>query len=492
MPPCPRPLCLLLSLLWLTACDADARVCQADLDCFLGESCRSGQCQSVAPAGVLPDMSPATTLCSPPRPTRCGEVCVDTQSDATACGSCNQACAQGQVCLEGVCSEGSTCSQGMLVCQGRCVPCPGGKDGASVSCDEGRCVSQCAPGFVQCDSGCCPAVENAPTTGVIDRAEGFGKLSSVQLRIGPGDLPVIGYIGSSQDVHLAQWDGRQWQITRATQNKKTSTISMDLDARGGTHLVLHETETGQLNLLESLNNQRWNLTVLPTETVRSMGALLRLDGQGREHIVYRAKTGLSHLWRDGASWKQETIDAFGDDSDPYDFAISRDQTLYVALIERDDLFVTSKSAETFWKKEKTPLRHDFQTVELGAATRGILHLVGRDFRTLYYLRSANAEDFTSEAIKELTGFGTSVDLALDQLEQAHLCLISSDDRSLLYAYKGATKVWEIEVVEKDLGLRAAQNCAIDLDSRGNPHIGYHAGRNGELRYARKQDGQWLK
>lgn len=60
----------------------------------------------------------------------CGDTCVDTQTNKDHCGACNNACAEGEVCEEGVCVGGSSvecetddeCDEG-FVCneEGKCV-----------------------------------------------------------------------------------------------------------------------------------------------------------------------------------------------------------------------------------------------------------------------------------------------------------------------------------------------------------------------------------
>lgn len=77
--------------------------------------------------------------------TLCGGVCVDTQTDASNCGTCGNACATGASCQSGGC----VCPGGGTACSGACVDTNTNADNCGRcghSCLGGSCVGgQCQP-----------------------------------------------------------------------------------------------------------------------------------------------------------------------------------------------------------------------------------------------------------------------------------------------------------------------------------------------------------
>jgi hypothetical protein len=75
---------------------------------------------------------------------RCGDVCVDTQTSATNCGECGNACANGLVCEGGACK----CPSGGNLCGGTCATATD-RSKCGPSCqpcqDDEICVSTCKP-----------------------------------------------------------------------------------------------------------------------------------------------------------------------------------------------------------------------------------------------------------------------------------------------------------------------------------------------------------
>ena len=53
--------------------------------------------------------------------TRCGGVCVDTQSNSSNCGGCGTTCAAGQTCRAGSCQADMMCMTGQTLCGTTCV-----------------------------------------------------------------------------------------------------------------------------------------------------------------------------------------------------------------------------------------------------------------------------------------------------------------------------------------------------------------------------------
>ena len=102
--------------------------------------------------------------CQPAAPTLCGQTCVDLQSDALHCGSCEKACSTNIARAQPTCARGSCgfeCMNGLSACTNACVDtsrdaqncgacgqrCTGGKQ-----CTAGRC--DCPAGTHDCSGSC--------------------------------------------------------------------------------------------------------------------------------------------------------------------------------------------------------------------------------------------------------------------------------------------------------------------------------------------------
>jgi hypothetical protein len=125
-------------------CGACGRVCEN------GNACINGTCECVSNCNCTGDA------------TRCGDVCVDINTDVFNCGSCGAACVgENQVCQNGVCACpapsilcGNVCvnpnddANNCGTCNNACVDAPNyGKN----FCDNGECVP-CNFPFKSCDS----------------------------------------------------------------------------------------------------------------------------------------------------------------------------------------------------------------------------------------------------------------------------------------------------------------------------------------------------
>jgi len=112
--------------------------------CGDGEVCSGGEC------GPEPCRSGET---------RCADVCVDTTADPSNCGACGNVCGTG-ACVDGACA----CDPGLTDCAGVCVDLGfdeancgacGAACGAEQRCREGICRRvPCGPGFTNCGGEC--------------------------------------------------------------------------------------------------------------------------------------------------------------------------------------------------------------------------------------------------------------------------------------------------------------------------------------------------
>ncbi len=96
----------------------------------------------------------------------CAGACVDPQHDPLHCGECDQSCADGLACVDGVCAV--ACGPQQLVCDGACADpqtdaehCGGCNQpcGPDAQCVAGSCVADCEPLQLDC-AGTCRAITN--------------------------------------------------------------------------------------------------------------------------------------------------------------------------------------------------------------------------------------------------------------------------------------------------------------------------------------------
>ncbi len=132
--------------------------------CGVGVAPQDATPDSAIDAGVV-DSADVAPLCSAGQQ-RCGERCVDTQTDFDHCGRCWDSCEISQQCQSGRCG----CPAGLTACGDRCadVRSDNGHCGAcGVRCGEAeRCISgacQCFQGYARCGvGGACVSIVNDP------------------------------------------------------------------------------------------------------------------------------------------------------------------------------------------------------------------------------------------------------------------------------------------------------------------------------------------
>lgn len=124
---------------------------------------------SPAPVPQEPDPIPNPPACDLAQ-VRCGERCVETQSDPLHCGGCGLACADGDACIAGACVL--QCEGGQMPCDGACVDtrtderhCGGCGEvcGDGLVCVTGRCG--CPAGLTRCDGVCVDFASDAENCG---------------------------------------------------------------------------------------------------------------------------------------------------------------------------------------------------------------------------------------------------------------------------------------------------------------------------------------
>ncbi len=161
-------------------CDVAANDWTCESTCGEGDVCCNGHCEPACTNGCDPDPGQACLCEKPPAgKTYCSaeHTCVDGQTDPNHCGSCGNACAEGEPCVDGQCK--ATCPSGETPCgdvccakheacrDGACVAvCPSGSGGVhngsfvacevdgGIQCHCNACGTRCRSGEACCSVGC--------------------------------------------------------------------------------------------------------------------------------------------------------------------------------------------------------------------------------------------------------------------------------------------------------------------------------------------------
>ncbi len=124
----------------VTRCDTATRRCvgcTADSDCALGTVCRTGACVPGCNEGHACGVGQ----------TCCDGQCADLQASATNCGACGAACGSGSACCGGTCRVTATDSAHCGRCGNTCTASNG-----APACVAGECsVGACNEGYGNCD-----------------------------------------------------------------------------------------------------------------------------------------------------------------------------------------------------------------------------------------------------------------------------------------------------------------------------------------------------
>ncbi len=114
-----------------------------------------GTCNNVCGQNMVCNMGTCAGGCG--ALTQCGASCVDTQTDVSHCGICNMACPAGTPCTNGKCE----CPAGKSPCNGACV------DTTSDPNNCGACGQECALGQTCSDGKCSCGLSSVSFSGAV-------------------------------------------------------------------------------------------------------------------------------------------------------------------------------------------------------------------------------------------------------------------------------------------------------------------------------------
>jgi hypothetical protein len=106
------------------ACKKVGRKCDKNKDCCDGARCKGGKNGKCRCKGGF---------------TKCGKQCYNLDKDEQHCGACDNACAEGDSCIDGSCAEFG-CTANLDSCEedALCIACPNRPEAVCYLDDEGR------------------------------------------------------------------------------------------------------------------------------------------------------------------------------------------------------------------------------------------------------------------------------------------------------------------------------------------------------------------
>ncbi len=122
-----------------------------------------GTCGNACGQGEVCDGAGSCAVSCATGLSECSGACVDTDTDEAHCGSCGNACDAGEVC-DGAGTCGVSCAAGLSECSGSCVDtdrdeahcgsCGNACDPGELCDGAGACAPNCATGLTECSGSC--------------------------------------------------------------------------------------------------------------------------------------------------------------------------------------------------------------------------------------------------------------------------------------------------------------------------------------------------
>ena len=330
----------------------------------------------------------------------------------------------------------------------------------------------------------------------------------VALAVDAGGRPhiAVGVPGwsSAGSVRYGVLEGGNWRFEPVAAISVGVTVDLVLDGSGRPHIAYMTGENGKTVVKYATRDNGWNstATITPYDYGWVTTVMLALDGAGRAHITYERyaggaihSTSLQYVHEVQGGWQEEMLAAAAMGS----IAVSADGHAHVAYEAGDGMYAYWDGAA--WVKEVV--------ADAGVQPEGAPSLVldaeGRPHiaytgATLAYFRRSDA-GWQGELVdrSESAGYGSA--LAVDAAGGPHIAYQRVEAKyvgglsQLMYAQQGSGG-WEAQAVYSvtadALGAGVASTLDLVLDRAGNPHIGFVTGDFNvrTLRYAVWDGGKW--
>jgi hypothetical protein len=297
--------------------------------------------------------------------------------------------------------------------------------------------------------------------------------------------PVLLSDTSNQEPSIhANW---VMEVVDSTEHREDSVghwLSMDLDGNGQPHIGYCAGSDNELYLkYATRTNGNWSIEVAGTEADQGAWNWIKVDSDGRPNIVYDSKGGLK-LAEKATNWSTEVIDPIMSPRFPT-MAFKKDSTLIVSYFDQHNQSIrVAESAEAGWIIDDIGSVGHRPSMALGLDDE--VHILYLAFSDATHA-TRTGEGWTFETIGSSPNTPGLVNSgAIRVWKDASVHVAYEDNGVLKYAVREDSQ-WLVETVDDELSTMY-RSISLALQSNGLPAVSYV--KRGEVTIAWKSDGGW--
>jgi len=229
-------------------------------------------------------------------------------------------------------------------------------------------------------------------------------------------------------------------------------ISLELGIRSEPHISYYDNENRDMKYACKIRGN-WVIETVDSSADVGTFSSLRIDKSGYPHISYYRESGtdLKYAYKTSSGWIREFVDISGDVGKGSSLALDSEDRPHISYYFDDDGLKYAHKGDMGWEKE---------IVE-------------------YCWMEGSYPKVTS--------------LEIDRFNRPHISHYGSNypERQLRYSYI-CDQGWKTEIIDnRDSGYTVMGSIsALEIDAGDFPYIAYHAGGNGNIKFAYRSDQMW--